>query len=170
MAIRSHLRGTVKTETTKISNQDRRCGRSSALDDPSCCRPKAGLVVGRTPHCVYPLFRRGKRSGNLCDSGARWSRAQNRVAAPGTRVGGRPELVSRRTTLAVSERQAQGPRSIFLVSIESLEKRKLTSPPLGSAGDCAPAISPDGRRWPSTGSAPRVVSTSSRLTAESLRV
>jgi Tol biopolymer transport system component/DNA-binding winged helix-turn-helix (wHTH) protein len=47
--------------------------------------------------------------------------------------------------LAISERQAQGPRSIFLVSIESLEKRKLTSPPVGSVGDCAPAISPDGR-------------------------
>ena len=47
--------------------------------------------------------------------------------------------------LALSERQAQAPRSIFLVSIESLEKRKLTSPPMGSVGDCAPAISPDGR-------------------------
>ena len=47
--------------------------------------------------------------------------------------------------LAIAERQAQGPRSLFLVSIESLEKRKLTSPPVGSVGDCAPAISPDGR-------------------------
>ncbi len=47
--------------------------------------------------------------------------------------------------LAIAERQAQAPRSLFLVSIESLEKRKLTSPPMGSVGDCAPAISPDGR-------------------------
>ena len=31
------------------------------------------------------------------------------------------------------------------MSIESLEKRKLTFPPVGSVGDCAPAISPDGR-------------------------
>ena len=48
--------------------------------------------------------------------------------------------------LALSEEhQPQGPLSIFLVSMESLEKRKLTSPPLGFVGDCAPAISPDGR-------------------------
>ena len=48
--------------------------------------------------------------------------------------------------LAFSERpEAQAPLSIFLASIESLEKRKLTSPPVGSVGDCAPAISPDGR-------------------------
>jgi DNA-binding winged helix-turn-helix (wHTH) protein len=48
-------------------------------------------------------------------------------------------------TLAVSEIQAQGPLSIVLVSMDSLEKRKLTSPPVGSVGDCAPVISPDGR-------------------------
>ena len=48
-------------------------------------------------------------------------------------------------TLALSESQAQGPLSIVLVSMDSLEKRKLTSPPLGSVGDCAPVISPDGR-------------------------
>ena len=48
--------------------------------------------------------------------------------------------------LAFSEKhEPQAPLSIFLASIESLEKRKLTSPPVGSAGDCAPAISPDGR-------------------------
>ena len=48
--------------------------------------------------------------------------------------------------LALSERhEPQAPLSIFLASIESLEKRKLTSPPVGSVGDCAPAISPDGR-------------------------
>ena len=48
--------------------------------------------------------------------------------------------------LALSERhEAQAPLSIFLASIESLEKQRLTSPPAGSVGDCAPAISPDGR-------------------------
>ena len=48
--------------------------------------------------------------------------------------------------LALSEsHEPQGPLSIFLASIDSLEKRKLTSPPMGSVGDCAPAISPDGR-------------------------
>jgi Tol biopolymer transport system component/DNA-binding winged helix-turn-helix (wHTH) protein len=48
--------------------------------------------------------------------------------------------------LAFSEKhEPQAPLSIFLASIEGLEKRKLTSPPAGSAGDCAPAISPDGR-------------------------
>ena len=48
--------------------------------------------------------------------------------------------------LAFSEKhEPQAPLSIFLASIEGLEKRKLTSPPVGSAGDCAPAISPDGR-------------------------
>jgi Tol biopolymer transport system component/DNA-binding winged helix-turn-helix (wHTH) protein len=49
--------------------------------------------------------------------------------------------------LAFSEKpEAQAPLSIFLSSIESLERRKLTSPPVGSVGDCAPAISPDGGR------------------------
>jgi Tol biopolymer transport system component/DNA-binding winged helix-turn-helix (wHTH) protein len=48
--------------------------------------------------------------------------------------------------LAFSEKpEAEGPLSIFLASIESQAKRKLTSPPVGSVGDCAPAISPDGR-------------------------
>ena len=48
--------------------------------------------------------------------------------------------------LAFSEKhEPQAPLSIFLASIDGLEKRKLTSPPVGSAGDCAPAISPDGR-------------------------
>jgi Tol biopolymer transport system component/DNA-binding winged helix-turn-helix (wHTH) protein len=50
------------------------------------------------------------------------------------------------TLLAFSEKhEAQAPLSIFLASIQSLEKRKLTFPPVGSVGDCAPAISPDGR-------------------------
>jgi Tol biopolymer transport system component len=47
-------------------------------------------------------------------------------------------------TLALSESQAQGPLSIVLVSMAILKKRKLTFPPLGSVGDCAPVISPDG--------------------------
>ena len=49
--------------------------------------------------------------------------------------------------LAFSEKpETEAPLSIFLASVESLAKRKLTSPPVGSVGDCAPAISPDGRR------------------------
>jgi serine/threonine protein kinase len=38
----------------------------------------------------------------------------------------------------------QEPLGLFLISIESGEKTRLTSPPAGSIGDGAPAISPDG--------------------------
>ena len=62
--------------------QGRRCGCPSSLDDASWCRPEAGLVVGRTPHCVCPHLRGGKR--HLRDPRARWSRAQNRVTHPRT--------------------------------------------------------------------------------------
>ncbi|HSE33174.1 MAG TPA: LpqB family beta-propeller domain-containing protein [Pyrinomonadaceae bacterium] len=37
------------------------------------------------------------------------------------------------------------PNSIFLLSVESLEKRKITSPPVGFLGDSTPAFSPDGK-------------------------
>jgi Tol biopolymer transport system component/DNA-binding winged helix-turn-helix (wHTH) protein len=48
--------------------------------------------------------------------------------------------------LAFSDKDEQhAALSIVLMSIDSMEKRKLTSPPKGSVGDCAPAISPDGR-------------------------
>ena len=36
-------------------------------------------------------------------------------------------------------------KGIFLLSMETLQKRRLTTPPAGSAGDAAPALSPDGR-------------------------
>ena len=117
----------------------------SALDDPSCCRPEAGLVVGRTPHCVCPPLRGGRRT--LRDSRARWSRAQNRVDSSRS-TSGRRDRVGLQTEDCwrfLKSTRPQAPLSIFLASIESLEKRKLTSPPVGSAGDCAPAISPDGR-------------------------
>jgi Tol biopolymer transport system component/DNA-binding winged helix-turn-helix (wHTH) protein len=39
----------------------------------------------------------------------------------------------------------QAVSSIFIVSIRTLEKRKLTSPPASALGDFAPAFSPDGR-------------------------
>jgi Tol biopolymer transport system component len=39
----------------------------------------------------------------------------------------------------------QEPNSIFLLSLESLEKRQLTTPPVGSIGDSTPAFSPDGK-------------------------
>ncbi|MCI0490811.1 MAG: DPP IV N-terminal domain-containing protein [Blastocatellia bacterium] len=48
--------------------------------------------------------------------------------------------------LAYSGRDsAREPYSIFLVSVESLEKRKITLPPALHQGDSLPAISPDGR-------------------------
>ena len=73
-------------------------------------------------------------------------------------------------TLALSESQAQGPLSIVLVSMDSLEKRRLTSPPLGLLVTVLPSSLPTVAVWPSTGSAPRGVSTSSRLSEGSLRV
>ncbi|MBS1806730.1 MAG: serine/threonine-protein kinase [Acidobacteria bacterium] len=48
--------------------------------------------------------------------------------------------------LAFSERGSpQEPYSIFLLSLESLEKTRLTSLPAGSYGDYSPAFSPDGK-------------------------
>src|SRR6185503_12085709 len=48
------------------------------------------------------------------------------------------------------------PNSIFLLSVASLEKRKITSPSAGFLGDSTPAFSPDGKtlafmRWVSVG-------------------
>ena len=40
---------------------------------------------------------------------------------------------------------AQEPYALFLVSVETGEKRKLTSPPKDLLGDVDPAVSPDGR-------------------------
>jgi Tol biopolymer transport system component/DNA-binding winged helix-turn-helix (wHTH) protein len=39
----------------------------------------------------------------------------------------------------------EGSCSIFILSLETLKTRKLTSPPAGAHGDSAPAFSPDGR-------------------------
>ena len=48
--------------------------------------------------------------------------------------------------LVVPDRDSlQEPRALFLVSVETGEKRKLTSPPQGLRGDVEPAFSPDGR-------------------------
>ena len=48
--------------------------------------------------------------------------------------------------LVVAERSSPGdPFALFLLSIESGEKRRLTSPPAKSIGDSGPAFSPDGR-------------------------
>ena len=48
--------------------------------------------------------------------------------------------------LAVSDRTSpEEPFAIFLVSVESGEKRRLTSPPAQSLADHSPAFSPDGR-------------------------
>jgi eukaryotic-like serine/threonine-protein kinase len=48
--------------------------------------------------------------------------------------------------LAISDKGSQqDPFSIFLLSIETGEKRRLTSPPAGLLGDSSPAFSPDGK-------------------------
>jgi Tol biopolymer transport system component/DNA-binding winged helix-turn-helix (wHTH) protein len=48
--------------------------------------------------------------------------------------------------LAVSDREEpEAALSIVLLSLETMERRQLTSPPVGSVGDCAPAVSPDGQ-------------------------
>ena len=48
--------------------------------------------------------------------------------------------------LAVSDRTSpEEPFALFLVSVESGEKERLTSPPAQSLGDYKPAFSPDGR-------------------------
>ncbi len=47
--------------------------------------------------------------------------------------------------LVVPDRASSAePHALFLVSVETGEKRKLTSPPLGIKGDVQPAVSPDG--------------------------
>jgi len=49
-------------------------------------------------------------------------------------------------SLVVVDKEADdGPYALFVLSIESGEKRKLTSPPASSRGDSSPAFSPDGR-------------------------
>lgn len=59
--------------------------------------------------------------------------------------------------LVVTERAAErGPASIFLLSLETGEKRRLTTPPEDSAGDVAGLVAPDGEkllvyRWTSMG-------------------
>jgi Tol biopolymer transport system component/predicted Ser/Thr protein kinase len=48
--------------------------------------------------------------------------------------------------LALSDTESAGePAGLFLFSVETREKRRLTRPPPGMVGDCDPAISPDGR-------------------------
>ena len=48
--------------------------------------------------------------------------------------------------LVVSANSAgDGPPALFLLSTETGERRRITSPPLQSGGDLSPAISPDGR-------------------------
>lgn len=44
----------------------------------------------------------------------------------------------------VDQETPKGPHSIFLLSLDTLERRKLTSPPHNSFGDLRPAFSPDG--------------------------
>jgi Tol biopolymer transport system component/DNA-binding winged helix-turn-helix (wHTH) protein len=49
--------------------------------------------------------------------------------------------------LVVSDKtSAEEPFSLFLLSPETGEKRRVTSPPASVVGDCSPAFSPDGKR------------------------
>jgi len=49
--------------------------------------------------------------------------------------------------LVVSDKtSAEEPFSLFLLSPETGEKRRVTSPPASIVGDCSPAFSPDGKR------------------------
>jgi Tol biopolymer transport system component/DNA-binding winged helix-turn-helix (wHTH) protein len=49
--------------------------------------------------------------------------------------------------LVVSEQMpGDGPAALYLLSTETGEKRRLTSPPVQSGGDWSPAVSPDGSR------------------------
>ena len=48
--------------------------------------------------------------------------------------------------LAIVDRPAPTDRDgIFLVAVDTGEKRQLTSPPQGYDGDCCPAFAPDGK-------------------------
>ena len=42
--------------------------------------------------------------------------------------------------------EGDGPAALYLLSVETGERRRLTSPPVQSRGDLSPAISPDGRQ------------------------
>lgn len=60
-----------------------------------------------------------------------------------------------RSLAFVDSDSAGEPHAIFLLSLETGERRRLTSPPLGTFGDLYCAFSPDGRtlafsRWPTT--------------------
>src|SRR5204862_2573072 len=58
--------------------------------------------------------------------------------------------------LAVADKNSQEePFSLFLLSIETGEKRKVTSPPVGTVGDAYPAFSPDGKMLAFTRSSSR---------------
>ena len=54
-------------------------------------------------------------------------------------------LPSSRRLVVPDRNSVQEPLALFLVSVETGEKRKLTSPPQGLFGDVYPSVSPDGR-------------------------
>lgn len=72
------------------------------------------------------------------------------LGGPERRVGtvssGRLDWSPDGKSLVVLDRAADEPfHSMFLLSVESGEKRRLTTPPMGGSGDNAPAFSPDGQ-------------------------
>ncbi|HWS88317.1 MAG TPA: protein kinase [Pyrinomonadaceae bacterium] len=68
------------------------------------------------------------------------------VTPPGRSLGRHLSWSADGKSLAFSEGVSpQGPFSIYLLSVETLERRRLTSPPAGARGDGFPALSPDGK-------------------------
>jgi DNA-binding winged helix-turn-helix (wHTH) protein len=62
--------------------------------------------------------------------------------------------------LAIPDRQIPSePLTIFLISIDTGERRRLTSPPPGILGDYCPAFSPDGIHWTMLNNGEPVIST-----------
>jgi Tol biopolymer transport system component/DNA-binding winged helix-turn-helix (wHTH) protein len=61
--------------------------------------------------------------------------------------GNSPYFSPNGTSLAIPDKQsAEEPLGLFLLSLETGEKRRLTAPPAGSLGDYYPAFSPDGKK------------------------
>jgi len=91
------------------------------------CSPEGGglFVVPALGGPERQIYWRSASFG-ICVSGASWS--------------------SDGQFLAIADTvESEVTSSIFILSLETLKKRKLTSPPLDAHGDFAPAFSPDGR-------------------------
>ena len=97
-------------------------------------------------HIAFIRFMENEDSIALVPTTGGPERVLHSGAPPGSRLPGHSlAWSSDGKSLAFSDRDSPlAPSSVYLLSIESLERRKLTSPPAGSYGDRSPAISPDG--------------------------